>query len=340
MNLSAWRVGLRIARRDALRHKARSALVVVMIGLPILGVVTADVLFRSSQLSASEQLPRKLGDADALVTGVYGGTAIEQVPDGSTWGGEESGAGGAPAEPAPLTLAQVRAVLPAGSQIAPWRIDGGQVHFGDAPARSVTVDELDYTSPVAAGIIVQESGRAPRSAHEVALSAATAHRLGVRTGDVVTMELSSGSAATYHVTGIVQQRFHPNTDIAVVQPGTLLTDTPPGVVEFTQFLVKSPRPITWNDVLRTNAIGAAIVARSVVEHPPPRSAVPYYQRAATGSLRFGVPSSSSLSTATAETIGVVAVMCVLEIAFLAGPAFAIGARTQRRNLGLVGAAGG
>ena len=33
-------------------------------------------------------------------------------------------------------------------------------------------------------------------------------------------------------------------------------------------------------------------------------------------------------------------MCVLEIAFLAGPAFAIGARTQRRQLGLVGAAGG
>ncbi len=165
MNLSAWRVGLRIARRDALRHKARSALVVVMIGLPILGVVTADVLFRSSQLTASEQLPRKLGDADALVTGVYGGTAIEQAPDGSTWGSpaDVSGSGPAPAQPAPLTLAQVRAVLPAGSQVAPWRTDGGQIHFGDAPARSVTVDELDYTSPVAAGIIVQEAGRAPRT---------------------------------------------------------------------------------------------------------------------------------------------------------------------------------
>src|SRR5450631_115991 len=264
MNLSAWRVGLRIARRDALRHKARSALVVVMIGLPILGVVTADVLFRSSQLTASEQLPRKLGDADALVTGAYGGTAIEQVPDGSTWGspGDVSGAGGAPAQPAPLTLDQVRAVLPAGSQIAPWRTNGGQVHFGDAPARSVTVDELDYASPVAAGIIVQEAGRAPRTAHEVALGSVTAHRLGVRIGDTVTMELSLGGPATYLVTGIVQQRFHPNTDVAVVQPGTLLTDTAPGVVEFTQFLVKSPRPITWNDVLRANAVGAAVVARS------------------------------------------------------------------------------
>lgn len=340
MNLSAWRVGLRIARRDALRHKARSALVVVMIGLPILGVVTADVLLRSSQLTASEQLPRKLGDADALVTSAYGGIAIEQAPDGSTWGtpADGGGAGGGPIEPAPLTLAQVRAVLPAGSQITTWRTDGGQVHFGNAPARAVTIDELDYTSTAATGVIVQKSGRAPDNAHEVALSSASARRLGVRTGDSVTMELSLGSPATYLVTGIVQQRFHPNADVAVVQPGTLLTDTPPGVVEFTQFLVRSPRSISWDDVMRANAIGAVVVARSVVARPPPRSAVPYYRLAATDSLRFGAPSGRS--AATAETIGVVAVMCVLEIAFLAGPAFAIGARTQRRQLGLVGSAGG
>jgi putative ABC transport system permease protein len=340
MNLSAWRVGLRIARRDALRHKARSALVVVMIGLPILGVVTADVLLRSSQLTASEQLPRKLGNADALVSSAYGGTAIEQVPDGSTWGspGVDSGSGPAPAEPTPLTLAQVRAVLPAGSQIATWRTDSGQVHFGDAPGREVTIDELDYTSPAATGIVIQDSGRAPRTTHEVALSEATARRLGVRASDTVTIQLSSGGPATYRVTGIVQQRFHPDTDVAVVSPGTLLTDTPPGVVAFTQYLVKSPRPITWDDVMRANSVGAVLVARSVIDHPPPRSAVPYYQLAATDNLRFGVQSGRS-ATAVA-TIGVVAVMCVLEIVFLAGPAFAIGARTQRRQLGLVVATGG
>lgn len=340
MNLSSWRVGLRIARRDALRHKARSALVIVMIGLPILGVVTADVLLRSSQLTASEQLPRKLGAADALVSSAYGGTAIEQVPDGSTWGSPtvDSGAGPAPAEPTALTLAQVRAVLPAGSQIATWRTDGGQVHFGDAPARSVTIYELDYTSPPADGIVIQESGRAPRNAHEVALSEATARRLGVLTGDTVTMQLSLGVPATYLVTGIVRQRFHRNTDVAIVPPGTLLTDTPPGVVEFTQFLVKSPRSITWDDVMRANAVGAVIVARSVVDHPPPRSAVPYYRLAATDSLRFG--GGSARSATDVATIGVIAVMCVLEIVFLAGPAFAIGARTQRRQLGLVVASGG
>jgi putative ABC transport system permease protein len=340
MNLSAWRVGLRIARRDALRHKARSALVVVMIGLPILGVVTADVLLRSSQLTASEQLLRKLGDADALVSGAYGGTAIEQVPDGSTWGtpAVDGGSGETPAEPAPLTLAQVRAVLPAGSQIATWRTDGGQVHFGDVPARSVTIDELDYTSPAAAGIVIQESGRAPRNTHEVALSEATARHLGVRTGDNVTMQPSSGSPVTYFVAGIVRQRFHPNIDAAIVLPGTLLTDTPPGVVEFTQFLVTSPQSISWDDVMRANSIGAVLVARSVVDHPPPRSAVPYYQLAATDSLRFG--NQSERSATDVETIGVVAVMCVLEIVFLAGPAFAIGARTQRRQLGLVVASGG
>lgn len=339
MNLSSWRVGLRIARRDALRHKARSALVIVMIGLPILGVVTADVLLRSSQLTASEQLSRKLGDADALVSSAYGGTAIEQVPDGSTWGSPAANAASASApEPTALTLAQVRAVLPAGSQVATWRTDSGQVHFANALARSVTVDELDYTSPAAGGIVIQKSGRAPRTTHEVALGEVTARRLGVRAGETVTMQLSSGAPAAYLVTGIVQQRFHPDTNLVVVPPGTLLAAPPPGGIEFTQYLVKSPRPITWDDVQRANAVGAVLVARSVIDHPPPRSAVPYSKFAPNDNLRFG--GRSGRSATEVATIGVVAVMCVLEIVFLAGPAFAIGARTQRRQLGLVVASGG
>ena len=33
--LGAWRLPLRIARRDALRHRGRSVLVLVMIALPV-----------------------------------------------------------------------------------------------------------------------------------------------------------------------------------------------------------------------------------------------------------------------------------------------------------------
>ena len=45
--LPGWRAAFRIARRDALRSKGRSALVVAMIALPVLGVTAADVTYRS-----------------------------------------------------------------------------------------------------------------------------------------------------------------------------------------------------------------------------------------------------------------------------------------------------
>ena len=45
-----WRPALRIARRDALRARGRSVLVVVMIALPVLTMTAVDVLSRSAQL--------------------------------------------------------------------------------------------------------------------------------------------------------------------------------------------------------------------------------------------------------------------------------------------------
>jgi putative ABC transport system permease protein len=336
VNLAAWRASLRIARRDALRHKARSFLVVLMIGLPIVGVVSVDVLYRSSQLTASERLPRTLGDADALVRSGFGGTAIAQAPDGSAW--ELPTSSPQDGQPQPLTLAQVRAVLPAGSQLVTWRVGSAELQRANQPGQLVTIDALDYTNPAAGGIFVQRTGRAPRTTHEVALSTVTARHLDVHAGDTVTMRLSSGAPASYLVTGTVQQRFHPNAGLAVVTPAALPADTGNFAVASTEFLVRSSQAITWSDVERANGIGAVIIARSIVEHPPPRSAVPYF-RPGQG-VTFGPSGSTHPSTTAIATVAVIAVMCMLEIVFLAGPAFAIGARTQRRQLGLVIASGG
>ena len=45
-----WRPALRIARRDALRHRGRSALVLVMISLPVLAVSAAAIVIKTSQV--------------------------------------------------------------------------------------------------------------------------------------------------------------------------------------------------------------------------------------------------------------------------------------------------
>ena len=56
--LRGWRPALRMARREALRARGRSVLVLVMVGLPVLAVVALDTLGRTSSASAVEGLSR------------------------------------------------------------------------------------------------------------------------------------------------------------------------------------------------------------------------------------------------------------------------------------------
>lgn len=53
----AWVAAIRIARRDAWRAKGRSALVLSMIALPIIGVSAADLTMRSAELTPSSWCP-------------------------------------------------------------------------------------------------------------------------------------------------------------------------------------------------------------------------------------------------------------------------------------------
>ena len=81
MRLTTWRLPLRLARRDALRHRARSILVLVMIALPVLAVTAADVMIQTSQVSGPESVDRRMGAAQALVTVTDGVDDVKQSPD-------------------------------------------------------------------------------------------------------------------------------------------------------------------------------------------------------------------------------------------------------------------
>ena len=59
---------LRIARRDALRARGRSALIVAMIALPVLGLTATDVVLRSGQLDRAEVAARELGQTQARLS--------------------------------------------------------------------------------------------------------------------------------------------------------------------------------------------------------------------------------------------------------------------------------
>src|SRR5665811_1615993 len=65
--LAGWRVAIRIARRDARRYKWRSALIVAMVGLPVLLLTSGIILMATFDVSMAESVPRVMGSAQARI---------------------------------------------------------------------------------------------------------------------------------------------------------------------------------------------------------------------------------------------------------------------------------
>ena len=306
---------VRIARRDARRHRARSLLVIVMIALPVLALTGADVLARTMQLDTGEKLSRALGRADAQLTPV-GGT-VSQIGTGGGWSSDgEASAPGTPAYAASLaaisgvvsvehSVQQVEANAPIGSR--------GRL------LQDVEIQGLDLRDPLTTGIAKLVEGRYASNASEVALSEPLMRRMHVAIGDGVTL-----AGKPLRVVGAVRNPQAIKAYTAYLLPKAVPV---PAGAALTHLLVKTTAPVTWPQMEQLNAHGVVVQSREVIEHPP-----------------AGVQLSSPTALADrARTIGVATVavgLAVLEVVLLAGAAFAVGARRQRRDLALVAAAGG
>jgi putative ABC transport system ATP-binding protein len=173
------RVLLRIARRDVLRARGRSLLVLAMVALPVFGLAGFLVLLRTQQLDTDERLARRLGRADAALQATYRPNPIVQEPESlhgfSTSDREVEHAGG-----------DVRPLLPEGSRVlsdtqASVRVetDGGRTR--------IDFREVAYADPLLAGLVRPQEGRAPRTAGEVAVTPALLAAVGARIGDRLTV---------------------------------------------------------------------------------------------------------------------------------------------------------
>src|SRR5674476_1453201 len=79
--LAGWRVAIRIARRDARRYKWRSALIVAMVGLPVLLLTGGITLLATNDISMAESVPRVMGSAQARIHDSGAGRQVAQSPD-------------------------------------------------------------------------------------------------------------------------------------------------------------------------------------------------------------------------------------------------------------------
>ncbi len=313
--MSRWRPALRIARRDALRHRGRSILVLVMIALPVLAVSAADVVYLTSDVNSVESLDRRLGAADALVTAQPGAGKVLQDFDPNS--GSTSGAGGSDQEA--TSLAQVRATLGREVPATEW-VETQLSVDTDRGVIDIGANELDVSSPLADGLFKLTSGRWPADDAEVAINAALADK-GFALGDDITIH----DGKTLTVVGIAESTTSRNWPRAVARPGALGADT-----QGTHQWLIGGGAVSWSQVQALNAVGALVLSRAVIENPPPDSERPAEIRSW----------SSGVDESVIAVVVLIVVMALLEVVLLAGPAFAVGTRRQARTLALMAASGG
>ncbi|MEU6238478.1 ABC transporter permease [Kitasatospora sp. NPDC047058] len=354
MRLRPLKVALRIARRDALRAKGRSALVIAMVALPVLGVSGADVVYRSGQLTPAERAERLLGGADAYVTAYAPGSTVHQAPFA-----EDGAYAVAPRPNEAPTPEQARGAAAVPAELLKELLPGAVLlPAGPGPTASAAsrdgllqtdTAEADLADPAWKGRIDLVEGRAPQGPHEAAVTRAFLRESGLGLGSGTT--LKGLEKTPFTVTGVVE---HPG-DLdkvefvgrpgEVIEPLAALTPAakpPTGVSEQAadkaSWLVRLPAGQTLDraGVQRLNAHGFTATSRAVAAGPSAGADDSYRgPSAGTGDALAGSPRRN-----TVVVVATVAAMALLEVALLAGPAFAVGARRSRRQLALLAATGG
>jgi putative ABC transport system permease protein len=313
--LRTWRPLLRLAWRDAVRSKGRSALVLVMIALPVLGVVAADVVMQTSDVNAREGLARELGAADARVSFQKGINRVRQGVDPDRGSSMGSGRGKAPL----LDVGDVEGALGREVHATEVRDGAGRVPV-DKGVASVAVTQLDLGDPLTDGIFEVEEGRVPGADDEVVVNRSLASRGSFAVGDPLEM----GGRGTFTVVGIGESSSYRDFPV-VIGP----SDDLAGGAQGSRTLLVDAGPVTWSDVRALNAIGGTVLSRAVILDPPPNSELPPAVRMSQGT-----------DDALLAVGALIVVMALIEVVLLAGPAFAVGARRQSRVLALMAATGG
>lgn len=304
--MRSWRTALRIAYREARRAKGRTALVLAMLTLPVLGLAFAAVSADMFDLTPAEQVSRKIGAADARITWPARSPLRQDVKAERWESGDQE-------QPRPGTTDELVALLPAGSKVTV--VD---TTYWDMRTRTgiggMEVVGIDPTDPIAAGLVELTDGRRPTGANEVALTARAADRLGTGIGGTTQ---TADRKRTLTVVGLVEFPDDLGERIVVA----------PGRGGDPYWLVDTPAPIGWSGVRELNQAGILVLSRSVTLDPPanPEGALEPWEEGSAGLV---------------QAAAIVGGLALFEVILLAAPAFVIGARRRRRDLALVAANGG
>jgi putative ABC transport system permease protein len=333
--MSGWRPALRIAWREARRHRGRTVLIAALVALPVLVGAFLDVAIRTGELPATESVRRYMGStADAYVEIA----ACAPITEIGYQGHRPLVASGCDHER--TDDVDLAALLPPGSIWIESNLggDASRLSHGERTLRTL-LQQLDTSSPLADGLLRLQDGRFPRALGEVALTTEAASALHAAPGDVVT----SRRTGQVTVVGTVVEPGCLSCESAYGLPGWFpvpQADSSDGEADaaavlgpgkkqlygsYGSFLVDLPDSVDpfrlQHDLL---AHGVLLAPRAEALDPPPPSA-DYH---------------TAVDPMGLAITGLVIGFGLIEVCLLAGTAFAVGARRQVRDLGLVAATGG
>ncbi len=330
--MSRWRPALRIARRTVMRSPGRSLLIAILVGLPVAGATYADVIARTFS-SPERDAQQAIGSADAAVTV----TRAERLRGYNPRWLVQSGSTRAERDPATV---DVPALLPKGSRIVAMpRFQPVSLARGAGVVRTL-VAIGDVREPLHRYAMRLEDGRAP-SAGEVLVSPRLAERLKLLDGDELrrdaTVRVRNGPAV--RVSGLVRDPACLSCERLVALPGSTVVRagerTRDGSYGYAYGLADPTYLVDLPAGTDTDKLGPALAARGVALTT--HEALAHPER---------YPSSDGQTTVTldalraAALVALIVALGLLEVVLLAGTAFAVGARRQTRELGLVAAGGG
>lgn len=317
----AWRASLRLARRDLRRHPVRAALTAALVALPVFLATVLALVEHNSSWSPEAQAGQLMGQADALAqTTTYrevrARDALYGVPQPVRRGP------GADRDGTALGEQALAARLPDGSRLVPAPARGYEELVSGGFATIIAVAD----DPISEGLVDLRSGRPPRDADEVALEREVADELGLLSDDgqpLADAVVTLADGRSLDVVGLIGNDRESGLVLATgagFDVGRRQMDA------VARYLVDLPDGAEVDRALveEMAALGVALQPRTALTDP----------------ARWGLDQEGGRGVEAVVLGAVVVLVGLLEVALLVGASFAVAARRQARDLGLVTANGG
>jgi hypothetical protein len=317
---------LRIARRDAAQHRGRSALIVFLIAIPMIGLSALAAVETSNQPTPQETVRNALGSTQAKLTVVSTpDPTLQQDPsDPSLW--EVGNVGNEDSDKPPTTPhALPSAYLPTGTRILTLRPLAviSQTATGIGSVNAIEGQPWDAAFRGRFAIL---SGRTPTNDDEIMVTPAALRRLGKTVGQ--TVSFTQPRIGTFSIVGTMRDLTETTSSERIfARAGSLDGITPVKDLEGTSFYLPD-HPLSWAGVQKLNRDGITVLSRLVILKPPLLGG----RWAGGGGLASAIQGSLLLL----PFIG----FSLFEVALLAGAAFMVGIGQQQRSLATLASVGG